>query len=303
MEKTNKRIVMCTSTGCIEYAPERYHNLGIDIIRVHLSFKGKEYLDGYDLDPVDLYKQMENTKEVKDNLPHTAIPPYEEVAAHFQKAVDEGYEEAIVYCLSSYLGGTWNFIRLVADDFQDKIKIHVVDTRICCFTEGMMAIKTREWIDQGMPTEQILKEIEWIKKRQELIGLDAKLDYLIYNGRLKGGKAYMGKLMNICPVIHFNRQGEIVPIANTMGVRKAIDKACETLKSIIGDRDPKDYILSHVYTGTSVLEKMKVIEQKHGIVCNHEDVIMSPVAGIHNGPWLAGYCLTFIRREDEPLED
>ena len=75
-----KRLVMCTSTGCLEYAPERYRNLGIDIIRIHLFFKGKEYLEGFDLDPVDLYKQMENTKEVKDNLPHTAMPTYEEIA-------------------------------------------------------------------------------------------------------------------------------------------------------------------------------------------------------------------------------
>ena len=40
--------IMCTSTGCIEYAPERYRNLGIDIIRVHVLFEGKEYLEGLD---------------------------------------------------------------------------------------------------------------------------------------------------------------------------------------------------------------------------------------------------------------
>ena len=39
-----KRKVMCTSTGCIEYAPERYQKYDIDIIRVHVHFDGKEYL-------------------------------------------------------------------------------------------------------------------------------------------------------------------------------------------------------------------------------------------------------------------
>ena len=42
--------IMCTSTGCIEYAPERYRNLGIDIIRIHVNFNGKEYLEGLDLE-------------------------------------------------------------------------------------------------------------------------------------------------------------------------------------------------------------------------------------------------------------
>ena len=35
--------IMCTSTGCIEYAPARYHDLGIGIIRVRVLFNGKEY--------------------------------------------------------------------------------------------------------------------------------------------------------------------------------------------------------------------------------------------------------------------
>ena len=35
--------IMCTSTGCIDYAPARYQNLGIDIIRIHVFFEGKEY--------------------------------------------------------------------------------------------------------------------------------------------------------------------------------------------------------------------------------------------------------------------
>ena len=45
--------IMCTSTGCIEYAPERYRQMDIEIIRVHVFFEGKEYLEGLDLDPVD----------------------------------------------------------------------------------------------------------------------------------------------------------------------------------------------------------------------------------------------------------
>ena len=178
-----KRLVMCTSTGCLEYAPERYRNLGIDIIRIHLFFKGKEYLEGFDLDPVDLYKQMENTKEVKDNLPHTAMPTYEEIAEHFQKAVDEGYDEIICIAISSGLGGTYNFINLVAAAYIGKIKITVIDSRITCFNEGYLAVKAKELVDKGVPTETIIKEIEWIKARQEFIGLDEKLDYLIFKKR------------------------------------------------------------------------------------------------------------------------
>ena len=69
-----KTKVMCTSTGCIEYAPERYRKMGIDIIRVHVLFEGKEYLEGLDLDPVDFYDRLEKLENPKNNLPKTAMP-------------------------------------------------------------------------------------------------------------------------------------------------------------------------------------------------------------------------------------
>ena len=48
--------IMCTSTGCIDYAPERYRSLEIDIIRIHVFFNGKEYREGFDLDLGWLFK-------------------------------------------------------------------------------------------------------------------------------------------------------------------------------------------------------------------------------------------------------
>ena len=295
--------VMCTSTGCIEYAPERYRSLDIDIIRIHVNFKGKEYLEGPDLDPVAFYRELEVLEDPKNNLPFTAMPTREEIMEHFDKAYEEGYRELIVIALSAYLGGTYNLIRLIAQEYADRMKITVIDSKITCFGEGLLAIKAAEMIEAGVPTDTILKEIAWMMKRQEFIGVDGKLDYLIYNGRLKGGKALMGKMLSICPVIHFTREGEIVSLQSVRTQKKALNQTCELLKEILGDRDPKDYLLWHIYTGPSLLEELVEIEKKHGIATNHEDVIMSPVSGAHNGPWLAGYGVAFLRREDEPLEE
>jgi DegV family protein with EDD domain len=293
---------MCTSTGCIEYAPERYRNLGIEIIRIHVLFNGKEYREGLDLEPVAFYRELETIDDPKNHLPSTAMPDTEEITGAFEKAIVEGYNEAIVLTLSSGLGGTYNKIRLLAEDYQNRIRIHVIDTRITCFGEGLLAVKAAEFAKAGMDSEQILKEITWMMRRQVFIGVDGKLDYLIYNGRLKGGKAFMGKMLSICPVVHFNPEGEIVALESVRTPRKALTRTCEIIREKIGDRSPEDYLLWHVYTGPSLLETLKEIEEKQGLKTNHEDVIMSPVSGCHNGPWLAGYGLAFIRRADEPLE-
>lgn len=295
--------IMCTSTGCIDYAPERYKALNIDIIRIHVFFDGKEYKEGFDLDPVDFYRQLETIEDPKNHLPYTGMPDTEDIRDAFDRAIADGYEEAIVYVLSSALGGTYNKICLIAKEYEEKLKIHVVDTRITCFGEGLLAIKAAEYAAAGMSTEEILKETRWSMAHQEFIGVDGKLDYLIYNGRLKGGKAFMGQLLNICPVIHFSKEGEIVPLESVRTQKKALARTCEILKEIIGDRDPKDYLLWHIYTGPSLIGLLEKIEKTYDIQTNHEPVIMSPVSGCHNGPWLAGYGLAFLRREDEPLED
>ena len=294
--------IMCTSTGCIEYAPARYRELGIEIIRIHVFFNGKEYREGLDLDPVEFYRHLETIENPKNNLPHTGMPDTEEIMQCFDRAIADGYEEVIVFTLSAALGGTFNKISLVAKDYEDRIKIHVIDTHLTCFGEGMLAIKAQEYAARGMSSEEILKETRWSMDHQEFIGVDGRLDYLIYNGRLKGGKAFFGKMLSICPVVHFNREGECVALESVRTPKKALARMCEILKERIGDRDPKDYLLWHVFTGPSLLEKLVEIEKEYGVACNHEDVIMSAGSGCHNGPWLAGYGLVFLRREDEPLE-
>ena len=295
--------IMCTSTGCIEYAPERYHHLGIEIIRIHVFFNGKEYLEGLDLDPVDFYRQLETIKDPKNHLPSTGMPETEEIRAAFDSALENGYDEAMVFVLSSALGGTYNKICLIAKEYEGRLKIHVIDTKLTCFGEGLLAIRASELVKAGKTSEEILKEIGWMMKHQLFIGVDGKLDYLIYNGRLKGGKAFMGQMLNICPVIHFSPEGEIVPLESVRTPKKALARMCELLKERIGDRDPKDYLLWHIYTGDSLVTTLREIEGKFGVQTNHEPVIMSPVSGCHNGPWLAGYGLAFLRREDESLED
>ena len=295
--------IMCTSTGCIDYAPERYRSLGIDIIRIHVFFNGKEYREGLDLDPVDFYSQLETLEDPKNHLPYTGMPDTEEIEAAFDRAIEEGCDEAIVYVLSSALGGTYNKICLVAKEYEGKLKIHVVDTHITCFGEGLLAIRAAEYAAKGMSSEEILRETAWSMKHQEFMGVVGNLDYLIYNGRLKGGKAFMGQLLNICPVIHFSQEGEIVPLESVRTQKKALARTCELIKEIIGDRAPEDYLLWHIYTGPTLVKTLEEIEKKYGIETNHEAVIMSPVSGSHNGPWLAGYGLAFIRRDDESLED
>ena len=299
----NKRLVMCTSSGCLDYVPEEIKDLDIDIFRLHIYFKGNEYLEGLNLDPVKFYAELETLEDAKNNLPKTSLPSVGEIEEHFARAVENGYDEVIVVVLSTGLSATYSAACQAAKSFEDKLKITVIDTKTNSYNEGLIAIKAAQLIKEGVPTETILKEIAWIQKSQEFFGVHGKLDYLIYNGRLKGGKAFMGKMLNICPVVGFGRDGVITSWETVRTQKKAIARCCEIIKEKIGDRDPKDYILWHCYTGPSFLPLLQEAEKKFGIETNHAPVMMSTGSGSHNGPWFVGYGLMFLRRDDEPLED
>ena len=297
-----KTKIICTSSGCIEFAPERYQNLGIDFIRLHVIFEGRDYLEGVDLNNDEFYAKLETLEDPKNNLPKTSMPSTGDIKAVLDKVVSEGYDEAIVFTLSSKLSGTYELISNIAKEY-DTVKITVVDTLTNSFSEGYLAIRAQELVNEGKTTAEILEEVARMQKTQQFIAVDGKLDYLIYNGRLKGGKAFFGKMLSICPIVHFDKEGYLTALESVRTQKKALARMCEIIKEKIGDKSPEDYLLWHVYTGKSILNKLTEIEGNFGIKCNHEDVIMSSVSGCHNGPWLAGYGLLFLRRDDEPLED
>lgn len=299
----NKRLVMVTSSGCLDYVPELAKDLDIDIVRLHIFYRGVEYLEGKDLNPVKFYEELEMLEDPKSNLPKTSMPSVAEVNKHFDDAIANGFDEIFFVTISTGLSGTYGVAKQAAEAYKDKIKITLYDSKTNSLNEGMLAIRAAQYIKEGKSTEDIIKELNWIQKTQEFFGVDGKLDYLIYNGRLKGGKAFMGKLLGICPVVGFGRDGVLSSWETVRTQKKAIARACEIMKEKLGDRDPKDYMLWHCYTGPKFLPVIEELEAKYGVKTNAPDVMMSPASGCHNGPWFVGYGYMPIRREDEPLED
>lgn len=292
--------ILCTSTGAVQYAPERYQKYNIGILSPHMTFKGVECLES-EMDPQKFYAELETLENPRDNLPKTALSSVAEIEEFFDKVIEEGYDEAIMFTISSGLSGTYSVISSVAEQYKGKLTVHVVDTRAAAFSEGIHAVKAAEMLEKGYSVEEILKESQWAIKNQEFLGVDGKLDYLIYNGRLKGAKAFMGQMLKICPVLQFNKEGVLEAVESVRTQKKALLRLCERVKGMIGERDPKDYLLFRIYTGEAMIDALKEAEAKIGLEPNHESVVMTPGSGSHNGPWLAAYGLYRIRREDEAL--
>jgi len=291
----------CITTDSNSDLPQKYiDKFGTVIIPQYYSFGDTVYGDELHMPPTEFYEKMKSGELPQSQANNPAV-----IEEKFRAILDNDMD-IIHIAFSSALSGSYNNVCMVARELAEEYtdaKITVIDSKIACFGEGLLAIKAAEMAEAGKESQEIVKEIKWMMKHQEFLGVDGKLDYLIYNGRLKGGKALMGKMLQICPVVHFTHEGELCALQSVRTPKKALMRTCEILKEMIGDRSPEDYILWHVYTGTSLLNELVEIEKRYDISTNHEPVIVSPVSGAHNGPWLAGYGLLFLRRDDEPLED
>ena len=66
-----KRLIVGTSTGAIDFAPERYKNLGIRIIPLFYTYKGVEYQENK-VDAKAYYKELESINST-DDMPRTSM--------------------------------------------------------------------------------------------------------------------------------------------------------------------------------------------------------------------------------------
>ncbi len=275
-----KRIVVATSTGCLDIHP---HGLNIPIIRLTLNLNGKEYLDGEDIQPVEFYQYLKNHPEV---LPKTSQPSVGYILEFFEKLIEEGYEEIFVNTISSKLSSTYSNIVQTAEMVSDKATIHVFDTKTVCFNEGLFSIATANMINENKSTEEIKAKLEFMRDNNTIFFGVNSLEFLVKNGRLSGAAGFMGKFLQVKPMLQVTSEGTIEAVEKIRTTRKSLDLVCESLKKYVNGRKATYNI---VFTGQSenhayFLEKLNEVCGLSGLV----EVGCSCVVGSHVGGDIIG---------------
>lgn len=281
-----KRIVVATSTGCLDYYN---HGLDIRIVRILLNLDGNVYTDGEGILPDTFYKYITTNKGV---LPRTSQPSTGELIAFFEKLIDEGYEEVLVTTISSKLSGTHNGIFQVAEILKDRIKIIVFDTKTVCFNEGYFAIKAAEMINDNINTTDIIETLTKMRENNTIFFGINSLEYLVKNGRLSGAAGFLGKYLQIKPVLQVTNEGTIEAIEKVRTTKKSLDMVCDFVNKYKGDKKVFANILT---TGMSnyqeyFIEKLKEKCGLENLLC----INCSPVVGCHVGADVIGIGICIV---------
>ena len=175
----------------------------------------------------------------------TTQVPREDFTAAFTSCLERGEDVIYIGCALP-LSSSVNTAAVVARDLKETYpdrKIFCIDSKNCCFGEGMLAILAATLRNAGKNAEEIVAQIEAKRKTINQFVTVGSLDMLKRAGRVKGSAAFFGNLLGVKPIIVSDVNGQNVPIVKVKGRNASLDKLIElTAESVIAPETQTLYI-------------------------------------------------------------
>lgn len=275
MQKT----AIVTDSSC-DLLPEQLeaHHIHLVSLRV-VSSKG-EFRDRLEINQEELYHLME------EELPKTSLPLPEDVSNLYTQLVNEGYTHVIHLCISAGLSGTYNMVRMIAQEFEKKLHISVVDSRTLSTGLGMMVLEAAQTLEATGSVEEALARISVVREDQLSMFIIKTLEFLRKGGRIGLVEGVVGTILQLKPVIFVNNDGVYQTLAKARGYANALDAMVREAVAKFG----KTTIRLSVVHGAASAEAQKLLDRLKGLL-NVSDSFISPVSpalAIHTGPGLLG---------------
>jgi DegV family protein with EDD domain len=272
--------VIATSSSCLDY----YHQPNnVGILRLKIIDGDKTLNDGVDIDAPEFYERL---RKDPNWVPKTQQPNAMDVIELIESYKDENYDEFFIVSISSELSGTFNSIRLAAEELAGKIKVTPYDSKTVCFSEGYLALEAEKLFNAGKTTEEVIEHLDRLKNNNTIFFAVDNLTQLVKNGRLTGAKAFLGKLLDIKPILQVEPSGKIVSIAKKRNIKAAFKLIPEFIKEYVGD---KKYYAHILYAGNPTLKTFFIeqLEESLGLK-NLVEAPATPVVGCHVGGDIVG---------------
>ena len=203
----------------------------------------------------------------------------------FEKYVKEG--KAIIFLsFSSALTASFNNALQARDMLLEKYPdadITIIDTLSASLGEGLLVYYAVEMLHNGASKEEIIDWVETNKYRLHHWFTVESLEYLRRGGRVSGAKAFIGNVLDIKPLLHFDNKGAIVPVFKARGRKRAVRALVDKLEEYIVNPEEQLVTINH----GDCLDEAKYVEQLIRERAKVKDILINPVGpviGSHSGP-------------------
>ena len=225
---TPQKIALLTDS-CADLSPQMAEENQIYVVPLRILCADGEYRDSVDIHAADIYARLRSGE-----LPQTSLPAAQDITGAFDRIAADGYDAVIALMLSGGLSGTYNMVRLLAEERTD-LTIRVYDSVSGSLGTGMMVLQLAEDIRLGMDWNTLTeRRVPWlIRNTFPFFSVDT-LEYLQKGGRIGKVTAMAGTMLQIKPLITFAADGQLQSIAKVRGRKQVQDRLIDMVVAACG---------------------------------------------------------------------
>jgi DegV family protein with EDD domain len=267
------------------------HNLPSEILKgypvfvvpLHLTWGDDLFLDGIDIQTGEFYERLKNSKI----MPTTSQPSPNTFKNIYRQLLDQGYEILSVH-LAAKLSGTIESA-LQAKAALPDAPIEIVDSETTSVAMGFQALAAARMAAQGATLADCKIVAEQARDQSGVYFTLNTLEYLRAGGRIGGGAAFLGTLLNLKPILEI-RDGRVEAVERVRTMNKAINRLLELFEQRIGKRYPIRICALHSCNQENANILLERARHRFGVseVSEAFTSEISPVIGTHAGPGALG---------------
>lgn len=221
--------ITCCST--VDLTAERLREREVSWACFHLSVGNDTYTDdfGRSIATKEIYRRMLAGEDTKTS--QVSIGEYEEL---FRPFLEAG-KDVLHIALSSGISGTVNSARIAAEDLAEEFpgrKIFVVDSLCASSGYGMLVEMAADLRDAGKSIGEARDILEVEKLHIQHWFFTSDLTFFIRGGRVSRTAGFIGKVMNICPLLDVNSKGGLSPREKVRSKKAVIRRTVEIMKNL-----------------------------------------------------------------------
>lgn len=234
---TTKRIVLSTSSSCLDYVDIPHQ---VELLRLHLKINGVDFLDGKNITPSRLADIMTS---VPSTSAKSSPPTVADVMDKFDELIERGYSDVFIITLSAKLSESYQNIMQAKQHYEQRLNIRVYNSRTVNFTEGVLALEADRLLQEGKSFADIVEHLDALRACNTFTFTVSDLSHLIRNKKLSAPAGFFANLFDIKPVLEITQDGEITTKQKIRKTDKALEHMAQQLSELKQGKDSFCYIM------------------------------------------------------------
>ncbi len=168
----------------------------ISVLPLHIVLGDKEYKDGLEISPDEIYEWSNANKEA----PKTSAAAISDTMDIFKTYI-KSHDEIVCFSISGQMSTTVNVMRMAVEELEAEDKIHIIDSENLSTGGGLLVIEAAIKAKEGKCGKEIVEYINQLKPAVRASFIVDTLTFLHRGGRCSGVAALAGGALKLHPKI------------------------------------------------------------------------------------------------------